>query len=126
MRQSDILLLPSSEEGFGLVCTEAMGSGCVPLVSDACTDLCRHMENSLVLQVGDAATLAQHIALVHNDRGLLATLREQGLRTAPEITWTAAGKKLLDVYRDTIAKFPTANCPEVAGNQPGNRDEQPG
>ena len=33
VRQSDILVLPSIEEGFGLVCTEAMGSGCVPLVS---------------------------------------------------------------------------------------------
>lgn len=125
MRQSDILLLPSIEEGFGLVCTEAMGSGCVPLVSDACTDLCRHLENSLVHRAGDVATLAQHIALVHDDRGLLATLREQGLRTAPEITWTAAGTKLLDVYRDTIAKFPTADCPEVAGNQPRNNDRQP-
>ena len=42
MRASDLLVLPSIEEGFGLVCTEAIGSGCVPLVSDACTDLCRH------------------------------------------------------------------------------------
>ena len=33
MRKSDILVLPSIEEGFGLVLTEAMGSGCVPLVS---------------------------------------------------------------------------------------------
>ncbi len=47
VRQSDILVLPSIEEGFGLVCTEAMGSGCVPLVSDACTDVCKHMENAL-------------------------------------------------------------------------------
>src|SRR6202008_4520728 len=48
MRSADILVLPSIEEGFGLVCTDAMGSLCVPLVSEACTDLCRHMENSLV------------------------------------------------------------------------------
>ena len=48
VRSSDILVLPSLEEGYGLVCAEAMGSGCVPLVSDACTDLCRHMENALV------------------------------------------------------------------------------
>ena len=43
MRRSDILVLPSIEEGFGLVCTEAMGSGCVPLVSSACTELCLHL-----------------------------------------------------------------------------------
>ena len=33
MRKSDILVLPSIEEGIGLVITEAMGSGCVPLAS---------------------------------------------------------------------------------------------
>lgn len=124
MRQSDILLLPSIEEGFGLVCTEAMGSGCVPLVSDACTDLCRHLENALVHRVGDTATLAQQIALVHEDRVLLGNLRGHGLRTAPTITWTAAGKILLEVYRDTIAEFSAANSQELAGNQPHHNDWQ--
>jgi glycosyltransferase involved in cell wall biosynthesis len=102
MRQSDILLLPSIEEGFGLVCTEAMGSGCVPLVSDACTDLCRHMTNSLVHTVGNVAALSDHIAMVHRDRALLGRLREQGLQMAPSITWTAAGITLLEAYRDAI------------------------
>jgi glycosyltransferase involved in cell wall biosynthesis len=44
MRSSDILVLPSIEEGFGRVITEAMASGCVPLASEACTEFCRHME----------------------------------------------------------------------------------
>lgn len=105
MRKSDILVLPSIEEGFGLVCTEAMGSGCVPLVSDACTELCRHMENALVHRAGDVAALSQHITVVHEDRALLEKLREAGLRLGPELTWRAAGMKVLDVYRDTIAAY---------------------
>jgi glycosyltransferase involved in cell wall biosynthesis len=105
MRKSDILVLPSIEEGFGLVCTEAMGSGCVPLVSDACTDLCRHMENALVHRAGDIASLTQHITMVHEDRALLHELRTAGLSLVPEITWTAAGVKLLDAYQKTIAKY---------------------
>jgi glycosyltransferase involved in cell wall biosynthesis len=102
LRRSDILVLPSIEEGFGLVCTEAMGSGCVPLVSDACTDLCRHMENSLVHRVGDVSSLTEHITLLHHDRELLRRLRTRGLNLAPEITWDAAGRKLVEVYRETI------------------------
>jgi glycosyltransferase involved in cell wall biosynthesis len=104
MRGSDILVLPSIEEGFGLVCTEAMGSGCVPLVSEACTDICRHMDNALVHHVGDVAALTQHITMLDKDRGLLARLRDSGLRTTPEITWTAAGVRLLDVYRGVLAE----------------------
>jgi glycosyltransferase involved in cell wall biosynthesis len=103
MRNSDILVLPSIEEGFGLVVTEAMGSGCVPLASDACTELCRHMETGLVHHVGDVATLAQQITTLHEDRALLARLRAQSLNLAPEVTWTAAGQKLLQVYRETIS-----------------------
>ena len=102
MRDSDVMVLPTIEEGFGLVCTEAMASGCVPLVSETCTDICKHMENALVHRVGDIQALTQHITMVHENRGLLDSLRAAGLRKVPEITWTAAGKILLDVYRDTI------------------------
>lgn len=103
MRQSDILVLPSIEEGFGLVCTEAMGCGCVPLVSDACTDICKHGENAFVHHVGDVAALTEHITMLHEDRALLERMRDASLRTTKDITWTAAGKILLDVYRETIA-----------------------
>ena len=102
MRQADILVLPSLEEGFGLVCAEAMGSGCVPLVSEACTDLYRHQENALVHRVGDVPALTQHITWLHQDRPLLQRLRAAGLRLVPEITWKAAGVKLLEAYRETL------------------------
>jgi glycosyltransferase involved in cell wall biosynthesis len=102
MRKSDILVLPSIEEGFGLVCTEAMASGCVPLVSDACTDLCQHGKNALVHRVGDVEALTHHISLLHENRSYLRQLRESGLQTAPGITWTAAGRALLNVYREIV------------------------
>jgi D-inositol-3-phosphate glycosyltransferase len=106
MRESDVVVLPSIEEGFGLVCVEAMGSGAVPLVSDACTDVCRHEENALVHHVGDVDALTDHITRLHEDRAELERLRAGALRTAPEVTWTAAGRVLLDVYRATLAAVP--------------------
>jgi glycosyltransferase involved in cell wall biosynthesis len=105
MRQSDILVLPTIEEGFGLVCTEAMGSGCVPLVSEACTDICRHMENSLVHKIGDVEALSKHITMLYEDRILLAKLRAAGLSIVPEITWNAAGDLLLQTYREVIDSY---------------------
>jgi len=109
MRESDILVLPSIEEGYGLVCAEAIGSGTVPLVSEACTDICRHMENALVHPIGDVRALTEHITALHQDRSLLERLRGACLRMAPQFTWTAAGERLLEVYREVVdARVPEA------------------
>ena len=104
MRQCDLFVLPSIEEGFGLVCTEAMASGCVPLVSNACTDLCRHLENSMVHPVGDVSTLTDHVTRLHLDRGLLGRLRNKGLRSVPSLTWSAAGRSIVDAYLTIVTR----------------------
>ena len=103
MRKSDILILPSIEEGYGLVIAEAMGSGCVPLASEACTEICSHMKTGLMHRVGDVDSLTQHITMLDEDRALLERLRAGSLDAARAATWTAAGRVLLDVYRDTVA-----------------------
>jgi hypothetical protein len=131
MRTSDILVLPSIEEGSALVTAEARGSGCVLLVSDAAGAICRHMENALVHRVGDVSALTGHINMLHQDRAWLARLRSASLSTASGITWTAAGKTLLDVYRETIQMYTTSVSPlqehtlELSGdeNSPGNGDK---
>jgi glycosyltransferase involved in cell wall biosynthesis len=103
MRACDILVLPSIEEGFGRVITEAMASGCVPLASDACTEFCRHMETGLVHPAGDVQALRQHITKMYEDRALLDRFRSASLRMVPEMTWSAVGVRLLQVYRDIVA-----------------------
>lgn len=105
MRQSDILILPSIEEGSALVTSEARGSGCVLLVSEAAGAICQHMINAMVHQVGDVSALTQHLNLLYEDRTFLAKLRTASLRSTHEITWTAAGVKLLDVYHETIIAY---------------------
>jgi glycosyltransferase involved in cell wall biosynthesis len=103
MRECDILVLPSIEEGFGRVITEAMASGCVPVASDACTEFCQHLETGLVHKVGDVQALRQHITMLYEDRSLLNRLRGASLRAVPEFTWSAVGVRLLQIYRDVVA-----------------------
>jgi hypothetical protein len=102
MRKSDILILPSIEEGSALVTSEARGSGCVLLVSDAAGAICRHLENALVHHAGDVKVLSEQITLLNEDRPLLERLRTASLSTIHEITWGTAGTRLLSVYRETI------------------------
>jgi glycosyltransferase involved in cell wall biosynthesis len=104
MRHSDILVLSSLEEGSALVTSEARGCGCVLVVSEASGAYCKHMENALVHKVGDVQALAKHFTLLHENRALLEELRAASLRTVHEITWSAAGKKLLDLYRNVLSQ----------------------
>jgi len=112
MRAADILVLPTIEEGSALVTYEARGSGCVLLVSDAAGAICSHMQNALVHRAGDVEALTGHITMLDRDLDLLARLRAASLQTVAELTWTAAGLKLLEAYRETIAMYHTS--PEMA------------
>jgi glycosyltransferase involved in cell wall biosynthesis len=100
MRKCDVLLLPSFEEGFGLVCTEAMASGCVPLVSQACTELCISGHNSFVHPVGDTNLLSTQLSFLDNDRSLLQELKRNCVFSRKDISWKRAGEALVKCYKD--------------------------
>ena len=103
MRRSDVLMLPTIEEGSPLVCMEAVGSGCVPLVSEVCDAVCVD-ENALVHRVGDVETLAAQLTLLHEDEERLAEMRAACLRVAPSLTWRAAGTQLLHIYEQVACR----------------------
>lgn len=102
MRNSDVLVLPTLEEGSALVTSEGRASGCVLLVSEASGAICKNGENALVHRVGDVETLTRHITQLYTDPAMLHRLRASSLDTIDEITWTAAGVRLLDLYREII------------------------
>jgi glycosyltransferase involved in cell wall biosynthesis len=105
MQSADILLMPSIEEGFGLVCAEAIGTGCVPLASTACTEMCESMENALVHAVGDLPTLSRQLTEIYEDRALLARLRAGALRSRADWTWKNAGAVLMNAYQQAIYNY---------------------
>jgi len=111
MRKSDLLILPTIEEGSALVTSEARGSGCVILVSEAAGAICEHMSDSLVHKVGDVDQLTSQIEMLNRNRELLGDLRRRSLDGTPGITWSAAGRRLLDVYRQTLGEYRDAVVP---------------
>ena len=100
MRQSDLFVLSSVEEGSALVTYEARGSGCVLLVSDASGAVCEHMRNGLIHESRDVDSLTEHIRLLDADRQLLGKLRAASLGDLDKLTWDEAGRKLAEVYRE--------------------------
>lgn len=111
MQGADILLMPSIEEGFALVCAEAIGAGCVPLASEACTEMCRHMENALVHKVGDVEALTRHITDVHGRPELLAKLRQGAILSRGPWTWREAGQVLASAYGQAVRRKTGTGAP---------------
>ncbi|HXB66341.1 MAG TPA: glycosyltransferase family 4 protein [Solirubrobacteraceae bacterium] len=119
MRSSDVLMLPTIEEGSPLVSMEALASGCVPLVSEVC-DAVNVEDNALLHRVGDVDTLARQLTQLHEHPDRLAQLREACLRVAPELQWAAAGRRLLGAYEQAASGTQQAasGTPQAAWGAP--------
>ena len=98
MREADVLVLPSVEEGSALVTYEAQLCGCVPVVSDASGARCVHGRTGLVHTAGDVELLTDHLRFLHQNPELLACLRRAVLAERDRLTWDAAAAELAEVY----------------------------
>ena len=104
MRASDVLVLPSVEDGSALVTYEAQASGCVLVVSDASGARCEHMRSGLVHQAGDVETLTSHLRLVDGDRNLLTQLRTRTLESRDQLTWEQGVRDLETIYAGLVSR----------------------
>ncbi len=103
MKESDLFVLSSVEEGSALVTYEARGSGCVLLVSDGAGAVCRDGEDAMVHPMRNTKILAEQIRQLDQDRLLLERLRAQSLATLDQVTWNAAGQGLKKLYSQVLA-----------------------
>ena len=62
-RAGSVLVLPSLEEGFGLVVPQALNCGCPAIVSDrvGAKDIVRHRDNGSIFKTSDASALAEEL-----------------------------------------------------------------
>jgi glycosyltransferase involved in cell wall biosynthesis len=107
LRSSDVLILPSFEEGSALVTYEAQGCGVVPLVSDASGAQCVHNVTGLVHRAGDAEQLAGHIQSLIDDPKRLRSMQNTVTRNRDSLTWATAAERLEHCYE--MARQPTGS-----------------
>jgi glycosyltransferase involved in cell wall biosynthesis len=98
MRESDVFVFPSIEEGSALVTYEAQACGCVPVISEATGARCRDGVDGYVHPPGDVGMLTEQLRRLHQDPGLLARLRTAMLARTDDLTWEAAAEELVRIY----------------------------
>lgn len=90
LRESHLLAVPSSYEGFGIVYLEGMSFGLPAIASTAgaAHEVIGHDRNGFLIAPGDAQALASHIAELAHDRSRLAKMGVAALRRYGEHpTW---------------------------------------
>jgi glycosyltransferase involved in cell wall biosynthesis len=115
MREADVLVLPSIEEGSALVTYEARACGCVLAVSDRAGAACRPGEDALVHPAGEPAVLRDQLASLVRSPARLADLRASSLAGLEDLTWARAADALADAYRAAL-RSPAP----PAGGDPGS------
>jgi glycosyltransferase involved in cell wall biosynthesis len=85
MRYSDVVVVPSSNEGFGRVAVEAMAEETAVVASDVggLAEIITHRKDGLLFPYPDVAVLAEHLLLLLRDdklRGKLARNGHQAVR----------------------------------------------
>src|SRR5690606_32845189 len=97
---SDVLVLPSQFESFGIVFLEAWACG-TPVIGSAVGPMPDIIgEGGLTFELGNADDLAKNIEALINDSQLAREKASQGLQKVREhYNWSAIGQVVRQTYR---------------------------
>jgi glycosyltransferase involved in cell wall biosynthesis len=99
-RSHDMLVLPSSYEGFGMVVLEAMSQR-LPVIATpvgCATLLIKHDETGLIVPTRNAAALASAVERMSSDEALRKRLSDAALGQVRGMTWRRTAELTLDSY----------------------------
>jgi glycosyltransferase involved in cell wall biosynthesis len=104
--RSDVLVLPSLIEGFGLTPLEAMASGRPVIVSahSLGPDVVEEGTSGYVVPIRDSAAIAERLRELHANPAMRERMGEAARRRAQRFTWEEYGRRVaLAVQDDTAA-----------------------
>jgi glycosyltransferase involved in cell wall biosynthesis len=105
MMESDVLVLPSLGEGFGLVVTEALACGLPAIVTPSvgASDLFHDGQEGFVVPVCSADAIAERLDTLYRDRELLAAMSRRAQQAAAKGSWASYRANYADTLRAAVA-----------------------
>ena len=107
MKRAQLFALPSRDEAFGLVYTEAMAQG-TPVLAGAGEgpeDFVHNDITGYLAPVGDAAALARVMRRMFADPVAAARVAEAGRAAAHSLTWERNAGLTLAVYEEALRRY---------------------
>jgi len=102
-RSSDLFVMPSVSEPFGLTALESIASGTPAIISkqSGASEVVHH---ALKVDFWDVEEMANQILAVVSHGSLHQSLRTNGQTEVQKATWGAAASKVINVYREILGK----------------------
>lgn len=100
MQAAHCLIIPSYNEGLGMVCVEAMANG-IPVIGSnqgGIPDIVKDYSNGLLIEPGNIESIKRAILTLYRDETLRENLAENALKTARENTRESQLKKFSEAY----------------------------
>ena len=104
LKASDVYMMPSVSEPFGISPLEAMQMGVPSIISkqSGCAEI---LTNVIKTDYWDIDAMADAIYSIITYPAMYNQLREDGLAEVAQITWDKAGKKVIDIYNRVLANY---------------------
>lgn len=101
LKASDVYVMPSVSEPFGISPLEAMQMGVPSIISkqSGCAEI---LNNVIKIDYWDTQSMADAIYSIISYPAIYKQLSEQGRAEVNQITWQKAGAKLLAIYQSLI------------------------
>jgi glycosyltransferase involved in cell wall biosynthesis len=102
LADSDVYVMPSVSEPFGISPLEAMEMGVPSIISkqSGCAEI---LDNVIKTDYWDIDAMADAMHALTTYPALHRELRDRGIEEIHGITWEKAGKKVIDIYKRVIA-----------------------
>ncbi len=100
---SDVYVMPSVSEPFGIVCLEAIAHG-VPVVISKQSGVSEVLTNSLTVDYWDIDQLANKIMALLDYPAIKKEMLQHAKRELSELTWDVAAKEILSYYHKMTSK----------------------
>lgn len=101
LRDFDVFVMPSLEDGFGLVVPQAMAAGLVPVVSKAvgASELISDGKNGVLIQPKDSEAIVRVLKGFLNDPNRLDNMRTNVVKDKTSLSWDYYGDDFDSILR---------------------------
>jgi glycosyltransferase involved in cell wall biosynthesis len=103
-KNSDVFVMPSVSEPFGIAPLEAMQCGTPSIISkqSGCGEI---LEKVIKTDYWDIHAMADAIYSICTNPSLFKYLQDEGLKEVDEITWEKVGLRIRALYEDVLKNY---------------------